>query len=154
MTINERVKEIRKARSLTMKEFGSKIGISDSAVSQIEKGKIGMTDQTIRSICREFGVREAWLRGGEPPMDEPEPVDEIEAIVRRYGLDRDARVMIERFVALPADQRRAILEYIRSVVDAMVEEEQLADAEAAYEKSLDSAPSAGSDASSTTGATA
>lgn len=122
MTINERVKEIRKAKSLTMEEFGFKIGINRSSVSLIESGRNNPSEQTIRSICREFGVREAWLRDGEEPMFQPEPVDEIEAICRKYGLNRDAQIMIEKFVALPAEQRRVILDYIRSVADAMTGE--------------------------------
>ena len=47
MTENERVYAIRKAKTLTMEESGAAIGIMSSAVSQIEKGKIGMTDQTL-----------------------------------------------------------------------------------------------------------
>ena len=122
MTINERVKEIRKAKSLTQEEFGEKIGVSRSAVTNIEKGNRSVTDQMFRSICREFGVQEAWLRDGEEPMFQPEPVDEIEAICRKYGLNRDAQIMIEKFVALPAEQRHVILDYIRSVADAMTGE--------------------------------
>lgn len=64
MTINDRVRKIRADEGFTLRQFAERIGISDSAVSQIEKGKSGVSDQTIRSICREFGVNETWLRTG------------------------------------------------------------------------------------------
>ncbi len=68
MTINDRILEVRKETGLTLRQFAEKIGISDSAVSQMEKGKSGVSDQTIRSICREFGVNETWLRTGAGSM--------------------------------------------------------------------------------------
>lgn len=68
MSTNDRVRQIRTAGGYTLRQFAEKIGISDSAVSQIEKGKSGVSDQTIRSICREFGVNETWLRTGAGEM--------------------------------------------------------------------------------------
>lgn len=65
---SSRVREVRRAKSLTMKQFGEMIGISDAAVSQIENEKTRMSDQTRRSICREFNVSEEWLRTGEGDM--------------------------------------------------------------------------------------
>ena len=69
--MNERIKELRKALGLTLEEFGAKIGMGKSSVSKIEKGLNGTTDQTIRSICREFKVSEDWLRTGEGDMFDP-----------------------------------------------------------------------------------
>ena len=70
MTIGERIKVLRKEKNLSMEDFGSVIGMGKSAVSRIENGVNGTTDQTIRSICREFGVSEHWLRTGEGEMFE------------------------------------------------------------------------------------
>ena len=68
MTIGERIKEIRKAESLTMERFGEKIGVGKTAISKIESNTANPSDQTIRSICREFGVNETWLRTGAGEM--------------------------------------------------------------------------------------
>lgn len=68
MTIGERIRQIRTAGGCTLKQFADRIGISDSAVSQIENGRSGISDQTIRSVCREFGINETWLRTGEGEM--------------------------------------------------------------------------------------
>lgn len=64
--MNERIAELRKkSLKLSMEEFGKRIGISKSAVNQIEKGVNNPSEQTISLICREFNVNEAWLRTGE-----------------------------------------------------------------------------------------
>lgn len=69
--MNERFKEVRKALGLTQSEFGKSLGISNTAISKIEKGENNISESNIISICREFGVNEEWLRtgvGGEDNM--------------------------------------------------------------------------------------
>ena len=68
MTVNERIKELRKYLHLTQDEFGEKLGIKKSAVSKIEKGENGVTDQMIKLIVKEFGISENWLRNDEGEM--------------------------------------------------------------------------------------
>ena len=48
-----------------MEEFGEHVGVSKGAISNIENGSRNVTEQMFKSICREFGVREEWLRLGE-----------------------------------------------------------------------------------------
>lgn len=66
--MNERVKELRKALGLSGEKFGERIGLKKSVISQMETGKTGTTDQTIKTICREFNVNEEWLRYGNGEM--------------------------------------------------------------------------------------
>ena len=65
MTPGERVNAVRRVKEMTMEQFGERIGIQKSAISKIEKDRVNLSDQTVRSICREFGVNEVWLRTGE-----------------------------------------------------------------------------------------
>ena len=67
--MNTRIKELRKVFHLTQDEFGKRIGISNTAISKIEKGENNVSEQNIISICREFNVNEAWLRTGEGGND-------------------------------------------------------------------------------------
>ena len=67
-TLNERVKQLRKALDLTMEKFGEKIGVKKSAISLIESGRNSLTEQMIKAICREFDVDEEWLRNGTGSM--------------------------------------------------------------------------------------
>ena len=64
--MNERIKYLRKELlHITMEEFGEHVGVSKGAISNIENGSRNVTEQMFKSICREFGVREEWLRFGE-----------------------------------------------------------------------------------------
>ena len=71
--MNNRIKQIRKDErvNLSQEAFGKKIGLTGAAISLIESGDRGITDQVILSICRAFGVNEDWLRtgNGEPFRD-------------------------------------------------------------------------------------
>ena len=67
-TLNERVKQLRKTLDLTMEKFGDRLGVKKNSISQIESGKNSLTEQMIKSICREFDVDEEWLRTGTGSM--------------------------------------------------------------------------------------
>lgn len=64
MNINERIKLLRKELGLTLEQFGNQVGVTKMTISRIENGVNNVTDQMVRSICREFDVEEEWLRYG------------------------------------------------------------------------------------------
>lgn len=66
--MHERIKELRKNLNLTQDEFGERLGVVKSSISNIEKGRHGITDQMIKLMVKEFGVSENWLRTGEGEM--------------------------------------------------------------------------------------
>ena len=72
LTQGERVRFIRKNSNinLTLEKFGERIGLRKSSLSQIENDINTLTDSNIKAICREFDVREEWLRTGEGEMFE------------------------------------------------------------------------------------
>lgn len=78
MTQGERVKEVRKFRKMSMEQFGERLGVQKSAISKIEKGDRGLTEQMLKAICREFNVDETWLRTGDGDM--PQKLSEEEEI--------------------------------------------------------------------------
>lgn len=66
--MNERIKDLRKALGLTLEKFGDALGVTKTAISRLESGERGVTEQMFKSICREFDVNEEWLRTGEGEM--------------------------------------------------------------------------------------
>ena len=62
--MNERIKEIRKSVGLSQKEFGVRIGVSDTAISKIEHGERNPSKQTIKLICKEFKINQNWFKSG------------------------------------------------------------------------------------------
>lgn len=88
--MNERIKELRKVLGLTLDKFGERVGLRKSSLSQIENGVNGVTEQLIKSVCREFNVREEWLRTGEEPMFIPISRDEeITSFIQSIQLEKD-----------------------------------------------------------------
>lgn len=86
MTQGERVKAIRKAKEMSMEQFGERIGnISKSTISNIENGNRNLTDLMLKSICIEFNVNEDWLRtgaGGPENMFIPEDMRYLNTVGR------------------------------------------------------------------------
>lgn len=86
MTQGERVKAIRKAKEMSMEQFGKRIGnISKSTISNIENGNRNLTDLMLKSICSEFNVNEDWLRtgaGGPENMFIPEDMRYLNTVGR------------------------------------------------------------------------
>ena len=66
--MNTRLKELRTALHISQESFGEKIGVTGAAVSRWESGDREIPATAIRSIVREFGVSEAWLRDGTGDM--------------------------------------------------------------------------------------
>ena len=66
--MQNRIKEIRKFSGLNQTEFGARIGVAPNTVSGYESGSREASDAIIKSICREFGVSETWLRTGAGEM--------------------------------------------------------------------------------------
>lgn len=91
MTQGERIKETRKSLNLTIEKFGEKIGVTKTAISRIEKGERGCTEQMTKAICREFGVDYIWLTTGEGEMFVDSDDDFIEKIDRIMAGESDIR---------------------------------------------------------------
>ena len=75
-TENDRIKEVRKALDLTQEKFGEKIGMKKSSLSTVENGVNAVSNQLRTAVCREFHVREEWLRTGEGEMFEERTPDQ------------------------------------------------------------------------------
>lgn len=86
--LHDRIKAVRLAQKpkLSQSDFGAKIGVSGAAISRLESGDRAITEQNIKSICREFNVSETWLRTGEGEMFQPKSRnDELLDYARRIA---------------------------------------------------------------------
>lgn len=82
--MHNRIKKLRKKLGLTQKEFGERIGVKSNTIGTYEIGRNQPIDAVISLICREFNVREAWLRTGEGEMFvRRSPEDELADAVER-----------------------------------------------------------------------
>lgn len=85
--MNERIKQLRQSLGLTQDEFGGRIGITKSSISTMESGRSNPSEQTLKSICREFGASYLWITTGAGPMLEGD------------GEDTALHLMIDRVMA-------------------------------------------------------
>lgn len=54
--VGKLIREARKAKGLTQKEMGNKMGITEGAYNRYESGKQNLTVDTIGKICNAMGV--------------------------------------------------------------------------------------------------
>ena len=112
MTIGERIRHLRRALDLTQQKFGERLGIKGNTVAQYELGRNDPIDAVISLICREFNVNESWLRTGEGEMFAPAPNTEMELLAKKYHLNDDMCLLVERIVSLKPELQTAVLDFI------------------------------------------
>lgn len=113
--MSERLTELRKALGLSMEKFGSQIGLSRSAISKMESGASGLSEQTLLSICRVYRVNYYWLTEGIGDMFSGTPQNVVDEIAEEYNLDEDDKKLIQKYLELSADHRKVLKDYFRSV---------------------------------------
>jgi transcriptional regulator with XRE-family HTH domain len=113
--MKDRLKELRKSLGLNQTEFGKRLGVKSTAISKLEKGERNFTDQMVLAVCREYGVREAWLREGEGAMFAERGGSVFAAIAAEYGLSETGRKFLECYAALDDWQRDVIDGYAKDL---------------------------------------
>lgn len=128
MNERERIKDLRLRLKLTMEEFGKRLGIQKSAVSKIENGSVSLTDQNRIAICREFNVREEWLRNGDgEPFAEVSRDEQIEKMVNEIMCDKPEsfkRRYISALAALDESGWTALEKFVDSIIEVNKEKPQ------------------------------
>ncbi len=123
--MNTRIKALRKSEGLTLEKFGERIGISNSACSALETGKNNPSEQTIRAICREFRVREEWLRSGEGSMYMQLTPDQERAVflasVTAGESSPEVNAFIDALKATPNDDLKTVIAFIGRTYEAYQE---------------------------------
>ena len=116
MTINERVKLLRKSLKLNQKDFGRKIGFAQTGVSSLENPANGVTERTIRLLCDTFDANEVWLRTGKGEMfKKKEPANIMDKLKEETTLDDQDIDIIKAFVALTPEQRKKGIEFMEAL---------------------------------------
>lgn len=120
--MNERINKLRKALGLTLEKFGERLGVGKTAISKLEKGERNVTDQMFKSICREFGVNEEWLRHGTGEMFSI-PEDETAALVSdllEVGNDEFYQMIIDiirTYQQLGPDSKAVLKDFCRQLAE-------------------------------------
>lgn len=113
--MKERLTILRKELGLSMEKFAAQIGVTRSAISRLESGKINFTEQMILSICRTFRVDYFWLTEGTGEMFLSVPDNVLYEISAEYDLDDLDQKIIEKYLNLPKEQRAVIKNYLKEI---------------------------------------
>jgi transcriptional regulator with XRE-family HTH domain len=155
LSVGKRIKELRKDHlHLNQTDFGAPLGLTYSAIGGYEKEIRGVSDATILSICREYGVREEWLRDGTGDVfaSGQVPSTIVSNLAQEYDLDLMDQNLIAEYLKLDKQSREVLKGYIRRVFLASDEEAAIREEVASYEAELRAEKGEKSSASGTTNA--
>lgn len=124
MTINERVRAVRNALNLTQIDFGKKLAVAQSYLTNIETGKREVTEKIQKLICLEFNVSESWLRTGEGAMFVESDSTIVSQLSDEYGLDAFEKAMVNGFLKMKPEQRAMLKGWVKSAMSEVFNDEQ------------------------------
>lgn len=127
MEIKDRLKKIRSTLHITQQEFADRLGIKRNTVATYETGKSNPSDSAIVLICREFDIREEWLRTGKGEIFRPKPSDILDQLAYKYHFSNADYVIAEKFVSLSPNKRKEMIENVFGILHEI--ESALADVE-------------------------
>lgn len=103
MDIGKRITQVREEKGLSQSALAREMGVSQSAVSQIEAGERNPSYEMLRQIANALKVSVAHLVGA--PVEKLHP--EEEAHFRQYrGLSPEARDELREFAAYLAHKQK------------------------------------------------
>lgn len=113
MSINERIKLLRKELGLNQKEFALQLGITQSGVSYMEQPGSTVADSTIKTICLTCNLNENWLRYGElPKIIESKSFSLDKFVDQRKATDEEKEMLkeiMQIYFDFDPDVRKALL---------------------------------------------
>ena len=112
MEMYERICLVRKTLKMNQGAFASAIGFAQSTIAMIEVGKREISDRHIKAICSQFQINEDWLRTGEGSMFVQTKDDYINQLAQRYKGSDLLKKVIEAFISLNDEERKAVLKFI------------------------------------------
>lgn len=122
--MNERIKKIIEELGLKKVDFANRLHISQPFASELCSGAKAPSDRTISDICREFGVREAWLRTGEGEMFVQDTQSEQVAAFLADLTKDDSDTFKKRFVEMLAGLSLADWELLERMAEKLTQKKE------------------------------
>ena len=119
MSINGRLKQLRKSLKLNQGEFGARVGLKQSAVSSMEQEGGSVSDRNIQVICHTFHISESWLRDGTGEMKAESEDSAFAAFAEQYKLNEDEQKAARFLLELTSEERQQILSYVKRLAAYM-----------------------------------
>lgn len=112
--MNTRLHYLRKSLKLSQEDFGKRLGVTGASISRLEKGERNITEQMILSICREYNVREEWIRYGSKPMYIEESTFSLDDFVKKnQATDLELEIM-KAYFELDSALRKTVIDHFKN----------------------------------------
>ena len=112
MSINQRLRQVRKHFNMQQDDFAKRLGLSQTGVSWLEKEGNAVSEQTIRLLHLDFHVSEDWLRTGEGPMFSAEDDSPLEKLCREYAVSDCERKILELYFSFDPKRRKMVCDFV------------------------------------------
>lgn len=98
MSINDRIKQLRKSLNLSQTDFGKKLGVSRDVINNLDRSAVEPKPLMLDHICSVYNVNPDWLMHGTGEMFlERDSGDEINEFLSSI-MDDDDKSIRRRFI--------------------------------------------------------
>ena len=105
----QRIRELRKAKGLTLEQVADIVGVGKSTVRKWETGMIAnMKRDKIASLAKALGTTPAYLMGWKEAEKEISPSEPT--------LTEGEKMLLDLFNRVPEDQQQLVLQMIRAAL--------------------------------------
>lgn len=131
--MNTRFIEVRKALSLTQKDMGKALGLSNSGISNIENGTRNVTDKHLKLLSSILNINENWMRTGKGTMF----LTDVSSLINVSSLDEADRKILTSYIQMTPKQRKFIKSWIKDIASSIKNTDQAADRRAEAHRLVD-----------------
>lgn len=113
--MKDRIKALRDHFDLNQEDFGARIGVKRSTITNYETGARVPIDAVITSICKEYGCCREWLEDGIEPMFPPSSDNDMELVMRSMRDSSESKKKLIRILSdMPDELLDKFMEYLES----------------------------------------
>lgn len=93
--MNNRIRELRKKRKMTMKQLGDVLDLAESTISQYENGKRQPDYETLLRLGEFFGVSVGYILGAEEKMPLVNDDEELSELLEMLKTRPECRMLFQ-----------------------------------------------------------
>ena len=117
MSINSRIKLLRKKLGYTQSDFGERISLKKTGASRIEQDGESVSPRIIQLICSTYNVSEEWLLHGTGDMFTNSDEQALNQMIKKYNMTDDEIAFISHWMEQPDEVRRVVMDYAMGVAE-------------------------------------
>lgn len=111
MTINARIKHLRKIRGWNQADLAALLGITQPGISYLEKDGNSVSESNIKAICAICNVNEDWLRDGKEPIFSSPSSTRFTEFLEDREMSQLEHDILHAYFEIDPKTRKALLEH-------------------------------------------